>query len=213
VLWVVQGESEIQAWTAATNEHFPTLSLLREFTTSSHAIVTGRQTILCLATAGQRALAGLDNGLVMVMDGTSPGGAEYWPSQGNLVHSLAVSSDGRLAAAGTDRGVISLFHFSGGDDPAHLTAFRGHAVASVALDRRGEWLAAASTAGALRVWRRRNGGFEVYATLREADGRGVRVEFHPTQPSLAAQVEGRRALDVWSLDELERHIDFLGAAR
>jgi eukaryotic-like serine/threonine-protein kinase len=209
-LWTVQGDTQIQVWGADSEARPSELTLLGEFTTRSFEFLTGRQTITCLATAGERAFIGLDNGLVMLLEADSPDALRVWGSHGNSVAALAVSHNGAWAAAGTDRGTVAVFQSGAEDAFTRLNAFHGAAVNSVALDADGEWLATASTTGALRLWRRRGADYQVYATLREADGRRVYLQFHPSQPWIAAHIEGHRALDLWRLDALDREFDRLG---
>jgi WD40 repeat protein len=214
MLWTVTGDSEIQVWAVSRRrDSADKFTLLREYSTRSMAIVTGRQTITCLAAAGERAMIALDNGLVAALDSNSDELRQVWPSYGNGVTSLAVASDLAFAAAGTDRGVITVFDLLANREIAGLTAFPRAEVASLALDPRGEWLVAASTTGVLRVWRRLDNSYELFATLREADGRRIAVAFHPARPSFAARVEGQRAIHIWRLDALVGESARLGANR
>jgi WD40 repeat protein len=210
LLWTVQGESDIQAWAPAdAPDEF---TLVREFSTRSMAIVTGQHTITCLATSGEQALIGLDNGLLMSLDSRSDERTQVWPSHGNVVESLAVSGD--VAAAGADRGEVSLFDAAARQDLCRVAAFDRGGAASVSLSHDAHWLVAASWAGGVRVWRRgKSSQYELYAALRESDGRRVWVQFHPARPWIAVRVEGERAAHLWRLDLLDGEIRRLTATR
>jgi WD40 repeat protein len=173
----------------------------------------GRKDIIGLKARSNYVAAGCDDGYLRIIR-TSDGVAAtsfacfneseitILKESANTVHAVDVLADETRAIAGTEDGRLWLFRLPDGE---RLQAWRGHddRVTSVCFDATGEWLASGGRDHQVRLWRRTQDRYELFALLRSPGARSVRqLVFSEDGSRLLALHEKETAVRVWRLDKL-----------
>jgi WD40 repeat protein len=166
--------------------------------------------IRCLATGRDWVLAGSSDGTVNVfpaVKGSSP--QSTWSCSAEPVFSVALSPDGRRAAAGTQGGIVVLYENPRGKE-INRKAAHGDSVVSIAFSSDGRLLATGSKDRTIRLWSVAAGSMQEVLTLRSPTGPIHSVRFSRDGQSLLAIIRGETAVRVWHLDRLRQSLRPMG---
>ncbi|WP_169977122.1 protein kinase domain-containing protein [Tautonia rosea] len=172
-------------------------------------IVRGMLTLPSLTLAEPWIAAGGRDGLTRLLrlDADDPVLVRQWDHKDGPIHALALREDGSLVVSGTSGGALVLIPLPDGVPSATIGDAHPGGVSSLAIAPDGRTLASGGVDQVVRLWRIDASTLRLVATLGEATGPIIGLDFAPDGRSLAVAVEGEQAMRLWRLDRLESSWD------
>jgi WD40 repeat protein len=196
-LWGISQGLEVWSWREGEAQHTV------RFDNRLDQLLTGRSTLLCLASGSDFVLLGGRQGELLYLPESSPT-PERWRLNTGPIASVALAPLEDLAACGSEDGEVRLVAVPSGSVLQEL-ADHDDSVGGLHFSADGGILASASLDRSVRLWHQTVGDWEELLTLR-FPAPVLDVRFHPRQPTLAIQVQGELAVRILPLEDLRARL-------
>jgi WD40 repeat protein len=198
-LWGATND-EVRAW------EFPGGRQVAYWSNAAAEKLSGLPQIYALAAGKEWVLAGGRDGCVHFMRADTGTRVASRRAAYSPIRSLALTSDGTMAVAGTESGELRVLTVPGGEVVSELAP---HADRVTGLSFAGDLMASASRDCSVTLWRRDGQRLIELMTL-PATGPVRGLSFFPDGRRLMVIVEKERAVRIWHLDRLDTLLGRLG---
>ncbi len=195
--------SQIASWS------LPDLAPLTEWSNLASEVMDGVSGLTAVVAGNRWVLAGSTDGSTKLIDAETGKLHSHWHSPDSQIYAVAMSGDETMAISGSQGGRLGIARIPTGEILSTIEAHYDE-VTSIEFDPTETLVATGSKDGTVRLWQ--NQGIELtpLLTLRFASGAVRSTSFSHDGRKLAVLIKGERAVRIWHLDQLKRHLAQMG---
>jgi serine/threonine protein kinase/WD40 repeat protein len=173
-------------------------------------VLRGQSSLKSVVVGKRWVLVGAGDGSGYLLDADTAQQQQVLSGPGGPVRSVALSQDERLAALGSQNGVVRLVSIPDGEIVADL---KGHtqSVQAFGFSRDGRLLASGSRDGSIRLWVRR-GSYQHWLTLHPSHRPVKSLFLTPDGNKLAVLYHNETGIRLWHLERLRQALAEMGLA-
>jgi WD40 repeat protein len=150
-------------------------------------------------------VAGSNDGCIHILEAAHAKLIATISLAGYVFTSVALDPDEKFAVVGTQNGFLIFIDLESNTETSVVPLPAG-AVTALSFSRDGKYLAVGTRTRLFQIWKRTGPGYEQVLNLDTLPS-GIRdLSFSPTDDCLMVVLDNERAVRVWDLEQLQKHL-------